>query len=69
MQVYCDQGDYGGGWELIIKMAIGSTFDYTSGYWSSINTLNPTSNLDATYGTDNKYNGYNYGQYNQVLVR
>ena len=68
-RTFCDQVSYGGGWELIMKMAAGTTFSYTSAYWSTLNTLNPASNLDATYGTDNKYSGYNYGQYNQVLAR
>lgn len=69
-QAYCDQVSYGGGWELIMKMAQGTTFTYAASYWTSPNTLNPSANLDASYGgTDNKYNGFNYGQYNQVLAR
>ena len=68
-QVYCDQTSYGGGWELVMKLGQSTTFSYNSTYWTAVNTLNSTSSLDATFGSDNKYNGYNYGIYTQVLVR
>ena len=45
------------GWELIMKIGQTTTFQYTSPHWSSVTTLSPASNLDTTYGTDNKYDG------------
>ena len=38
-------------------------------YWTTTTNLNAASSLDSTFGSDAKYNGYNYGQYNQILPR
>ena len=67
--VYCDQTSYDGGWDLIMKMGEGTTFNYGSTYWSTTAVLGEKENLDATFGSDNKYYGYNSGQYNEVLAR
>ena len=59
-QIYCilDRNCAGGGWMLAMKGTRGTTFNYSSGYWTSVNTLNPTDN--TRNDGDAKYNTYNY---------
>jgi hypothetical protein len=48
----------GGGWMLAMKATTGTTFSYSSTYWTGVNTLNPT---DVTRNNaDAKYNVMNY---------
>ncbi len=60
-QVYCimDSAYDGGGWMLAMKATRGTTFNYSSTYWTTTNTLNPTDNTrnngDAKYATMNNY--------------
>ncbi len=59
-QIYCimDSAYDGGGWMMILKATTGTTFNYTSTYWSENNTLNPS---DVTQNNaDAKYNSFNY---------
>jgi len=59
---YCamNSGFQGGGWMLAWKCTVGTTFSYTSSYWSSTNTINETdmsrNNADAKYDVFNYYN-------------
>lgn len=59
---YCalNSGFQGGGWMLAWKCTTGTTFSYTSSYWTSQNTLNETdmsrNNADAKYDVFNYYN-------------
>jgi hypothetical protein len=59
-QIYCilDRNCAGGGWMLAMKGTRGTTFNYSSGYWTGVNTLNPTDN--TRNDGDAKYNTYNY---------
>jgi len=68
-QVYCimDDAFAGGGWMMMMKATRGTTFTYSSSYWTSINTLNPT---DLTQNdADAKYNVMNYFQSRDMLAR
>lgn len=60
-QIYCIMNSAvdGGGWMMVMKATIGTTFNYASSYWTSINTLNPTyydrGNADAKFNTMNYF--------------
>lgn len=60
-QIYClmDSNYDGGGWMLAMKAAAGTTFNYSSSYWTTANTLNPTdvtrNSGDAKYETMNNF--------------
>lgn len=59
-QVYCimNSSYNGGGWMLAMKATRGTTFQFSSSYWTTKNTLNP-----AQYNTNNgdaKFNTMNY---------
>lgn len=62
-QIYCIMNSAvdGGGWMMMMKATTGSTFQYSSPYWTSVSTLNPTDNTrnngDAKYNTMNYYAG------------
>lgn len=59
-QVYClmDSKWAGGGWMMLMKGTRGTTFNFSSNYWTTTNTLNPT---DLTRNdADAKYNSFNY---------
>lgn len=59
-QVYCimDSVFDGGGWMMMMKATRGSTFTYSSNYWTTVNTLNPT-NVSRN-DSNAKYNTMNY---------
>lgn len=59
-QIYCIMNSAydGGGWMMTMKATRGSTFTYSSSYWTSINTLNTTSNDNSD--ADAKFNSFNY---------
>ena len=61
-QIFCilDPACAGGGWMMAMKGTRGTTFNYSSGYWTGVNTLNPTDN--TRNDADAKYNTYNYYQ-------
>lgn len=65
-QIYCimDTAVAGGGWMLAMRAAQGTTFGYSSSYWTSANTLNAgtvdRSNADAKYDVFNHYAGTQY---------
>lgn len=61
-QVYCLLNTVydGGGWMLALKATRGSTFTYSSNYWTTANTLNPTA-YNVSDG-DAKFNSFNYFQ-------
>lgn len=60
-QIYCimDSAYNGGGWMMMMKATTGTTFSYSSSYWTTANTLNPTdvtrNNADAKYDTMNYF--------------
>jgi hypothetical protein len=60
-QIYCilNNAVDGGGWMMMMKATTGATFQYSSTYWTSINTLNPTDNTRSVNG-DAKFNTMNY---------
>jgi len=49
----------GGGWMMALKATRGTTFPYSSNYWTAVNTLNPTqtnrNDGDAKFDTMNYY--------------
>lgn len=68
-QVYClmDPKWDGGGWMLAMKATRGTTFQYTSNYWTTNNTLNPT---DITLNDgDAKYNTMNYFPARDIMAK
>lgn len=59
-QIYClmDSKWAGGGWMMLMKGTRGTTFNFSSNYWTTTNTLNPT---DLTRNdADAKYDSFNY---------
>jgi hypothetical protein len=56
----------GGGWMMMMKATRGTTFNYSSGYWTAINTLN-TGSTDLT-DADAKFNVMNYAQVKDLLA-
>jgi len=67
-QIYClmDTKWAGGGWMMAMKATRGTTFNYASSYWTSINTLNPTDN--TRNDADAKFNTFNYYQCKDLLA-
>lgn len=66
--IHCLMNDCydGGGWMMLMKGTRGSTFQYSSNYWSTKNTLNAG---DLTRSdADAKYNTYNYSTVKDVLA-
>lgn len=59
-QLYCllNTTTDGGGWMMMMKATRGTTFSYSSSYWTSINTLNPA-NTNRNDG-DAKFDAMNY---------
>lgn len=59
-QIYCilNSAVDGGGWMMMMKATTGTTFQYSSGYWTGINTLNPSDN--TRNNADAKFNTMNY---------
>lgn len=59
-QIYCLLSTTidGGGWMMMMKATRGTTFNYSSSYWTSVNTLNP-SNFNRNDG-DAKFDAMNY---------
>jgi hypothetical protein len=67
-QIYCLMNSTysGGGWMLAMKATTGTTFSYSSTYWTGVNTLNPT---DVTRNNgDAKYQVMNYFQAKDMLA-
>lgn len=61
-QVYCAMGSGfagGGGWMLAMKANQGTTFNYSSNYWTSANVLNETTELNRN-NADMKNHVFNY---------
>ncbi|MBI3985063.1 MAG: DUF2341 domain-containing protein [Candidatus Levybacteria bacterium] len=58
-QAYCDMTYAGGGWTMMMKATTGTTFNYSSSYWTTTNTLNPsetnTNDGDAKFRSFNEY--------------
>lgn len=68
-QVYCllNSAWDGGGWMMMMKATRGTTFNYSSNYWTTVNTLNPTqTNLSDG---DAKFNVMNYFPAKDMLAR
>jgi len=63
-QAYCDMHSDGGGWALAMKMdGSQDTFQYASGYWTNVNTLNPTSlSFDTTQAKLQPFNDVAFTQ-------
>lgn len=59
--IYCimNPACAGGGWMMAIKATRGTTFNYSSNYWTAVNTLNPNdttrNDADAKFDTMNYY--------------
>jgi hypothetical protein len=67
-QVYCIMNSAvdGGGWMLAMKSTTGTTFSYSSTYWTAVNTLNPN---DVTRNNaDAKYDVMNYFQAKDMMA-
>jgi hypothetical protein len=60
-QVYClmDSKWAGGGWMMLMKATRGTTFTFNSNYWTTTNTLNPSTGLNRNDG-DAKFDSFNY---------
>ena len=60
-QIYCimDSAYDGGGWMMTMKATRGTTFNYSSSYWTTNNTLNPSatnqSDGDAKFESFNRF--------------
>jgi hypothetical protein len=67
-QVYClmNSSANGGGWMLAMKATRGTTFNYSSAYWTAINTLN-TGNANRNDG-DAKFNVFNYYNARDIMA-
>lgn len=67
-QIYCilNSAVNGGGWMMMMKATTGTTFQYASNYWTTINTLNATDNSRAN--ADAKYNTMNYYAAKDILA-
>lgn len=66
--IHCLMNDCydGGGWMMLMKGTTGSTFQYSSNYWTSKNTLNAG---DLTRSdADAKYDTFNYSTVKDVLA-
>lgn len=59
-QIYCllNNAIDGGGWMMMMKATRGTTFSYSSAYWTAINTLNTSANNRSD--GDAKFNSMNY---------
>lgn len=66
-QVWCDMAYDGGGWTLLLKATRGTTFNYSSSYWTTNNTLNPT-DVSRQDG-DAKYQAFNDMQLTDIMAR
>lgn len=67
-QTYClmDSKYNGGGWMMMMKMGLSSTFQFGTNYWSVANTLNST---DLTRNNnDAKYDSFNYIAIKDVMA-
>ena len=56
----------GGGWMMLMKATRGTTFQFSSGYWTGVNTLN-TGSTDRT-DADAKFDVMNYAMIKDVLA-
>lgn len=65
---YCLMSDLyaGGGWMMLMKATRGTTFGYSSNYWTSANTLNPTQ-TNRNDG-DAKFDAFNYMNIKDVMA-
>lgn len=68
-QVYCimNRAYDGGGWMMAMKATRGTTFNYSSNYWTTANTLNTTA-YNQNDG-DAKFDTFNYFQGMDLLAR
>lgn len=59
-QLYCllNSAVNGGGWMMMMKATRGTTFNYSSTYWTAVNTLNPSAYSRAD--GDAKFDAMNY---------
>jgi hypothetical protein len=67
-QIYCVMNSLydGGGWMLLMKATRGTTFSFSSTYWTNTTVLNST---DLTLGdADAKYNAFNYVTIKDVMA-
>lgn len=58
----------GGGWMMMMKATRGTTFNYSASYWTTINTLNPTTQLNQN-DADAKFDVMNYFPAKDMLAR
>ncbi len=65
---YClmDSKWNGGGWMMLMKATRGTTFQFSSAYWTAVNTLNPSNTTRAD--GDAKFDVMNYAMIKDVLA-
>ena len=68
-QIYClmDKRYDGGGWMMALKATRGTTFVYSSSYWTTTNVLNETTQLNRN-DADAKFHTFNYFQSKDLLA-
>ena len=67
-QIYCLMNNQwnGGGWMMAMKATRGTTFNYSSTYWTTYNTLNPSDN--TRNDGDAKFHTMNYFSHKDMLA-
>ena len=67
-KLYCLLSDSvdGGGWMMAMKSSRGTTFEYDSSHWTSIDTLNPTQSNRSD--GDAKFNSMNYFHAKDIMA-
>ena len=65
---YClmDSKWNGGGWMMLMKATRGTTFQFSSAYWTAVNTLNPSNTTRAD--GDAKFDVMNYAMIKDVMA-
>lgn len=68
-QIFCimDNNFVGGGWMMAMKATTGTTFNYSSSYWTTANTLNP-GETNQNNG-DAKFHSFNYFPCRDIMAR
>merc|ERR1711935_63709 len=67
-QVYCNQEDHGGGWQLLMRNKKGQKFHGRMDYWTSTKVLN-TGNPNPAMNQDAKYAGFNTLPISELFVK
>jgi len=67
--IYCIMSDAfsGGGWMMAMKATRGGTFTYGANYWTTVNVLNETTQVNTT-DADAKFHTMNYFQAKDIMA-